>query len=264
MIIDFLSLPTFVMCFIVIIVTSGISILALVFIRKKISYEVFKQNHEVGGFLFNALGLIYAVLIAFVVIATWEEYNYAHEICDKEANMLQDVFLNSDGLPEQYRTPIKEKVLEYLRGVINEDWPLLSIGEANPSSKAKLLELWNIFVNMESITSMKQQVIYNESLEKINEITDYRRLRILSSQSHIPAVIWTVLIIGALTSVGFSLFFGSKDLVVQATMTALFAMTNGIILLLILTLDHPFTGDIQITPEPFEYILNHLEHYVTK
>ncbi len=260
MIHDFLELPTFVMCSIAMLLSTTISVTALIIIRRKLNWETFRDNHQVGGFLFNALGLIYAVLIAFVVFATWGDYNSAKEYCDREANMMQDLFLNSEALPDSLRTPIKEKILEYLTKVIKEDWPLLSVDKSNPSSRHTLLELWRIYMGINSFENEKQKIVFEETITRLNNVTDFRRMRILSSQNHIPAVIWTVIIIGALTSVGFSLFFGTKSLAVQATMTSLFAMTNSVILLLILALDHPFTGDIKITSLQFENIFSALKN----
>lgn len=264
MIENFLSLPTFLMCTVAIVTGAGISIVALLIIRKKLNWESFQENHEVGGFLFNALGLIYAVLIAFVVYATWEDYNSAKVYCENEANVLQDLFLDSEGLPESSRLPIKEKIIEYMRSVIEQDWPLLSVEEANPESREILVELFGLYTGMDSLNTEKQKIYFAESLGKLNQIAEFRRLRILSSQNHIPAVIWTVIVIGSLTSIGFSLFFGTRSLAVQASMTSLFAMTNAIVLLMILALDHPFTGDIGISPDSYEQILNYLLSYMPK
>ncbi len=260
MIHGFLSLPTFVMCLVAVIVSSGISIIALFIVRKNLNWESFQENHEVGGFLFNALGLIYAVLIAFVVFATWEEYEDAKVVCDNEANTLQDLYLNSEGLPEESQPEVREKILEYLRSVINEDWPMLSKDESNPASKKILVDLWKLYSRIDSLKDDKQGIYLSESLTRLNEVTDYRRMRIMSSQNHIPAIIWTVIIIGALTSIGFSLFFGTRNLIVQATMTSLFAMTNAIVIVMLLALDHPFTGDLRISSEPYEYILNYIQN----
>ncbi len=256
----FLSLPTFMMCLIAIVVGAGISIIALLIIRRNLSWESFKENHEVGGFLFNALGLIYAVLIAFVVYATWEEYDSAKVYCENEANVLQDLFIDSEGLPESARQPIKEKIMEYLRSVIKDDWPQLSLEEANPESRQIMIELSRLYAGMDSLNTDKQKIYFSESLSKLNQITEFRRLRILSSQSHIPAVIWIVIIIGSLTSIGFSLFFGTRSLAIQAAMTSLFAITNVIVIIMIAALDHPFTGDIGITPEAYEQILKNLQN----
>lgn len=252
------------MYLVAVIISIGVSIYILFRVRKNLSLESFQENHQVGGFLFNALGLIYAVLISFVVYATWSDYNSAQGYCDTEANTLQDLFFNSEGLPEEYQPVIQEKIIDYLRIVINEDWPLLSEDKANPDSKEKLTEIWEIYFSIDTLRNEKQKAMFSQSLTKLNDVTDYRRLRILSSQNHIPGIIWTVIVIGALTSVGFSMFFGTRSLIVQASMTSLFTMTNVIILLLILSLDHPFTGDIKISPAPFEQVYNFLQSYIGK
>lgn len=251
MLIDFLNLPTVLLCSITMIVSAGVSILALFFIRKRISWEFFRDSHEVGGFLFNALGLIYAVLIAFVVFATWTEYKEAANWVDLEAVTVHDLYLDSEGLDENVRLRLQEKLLDYANVVINEDWPLLSLGIGNDNSREKLHQMWKVLMSVDTIRSSYGEYAFQELVRKFNELSDYRRLRIMSSANHIPGVIWAVIIIGALTSVGFSLFFGTKNLKVQAIMTALFAMTNAIILLLILILDHPFTGDIKIKPDNY-------------
>ncbi len=259
MIHDFLNLPTFLMCSIAMLFSAGLSILALKLVRSKLNWESFRQNHEVGGFLFNALGLIYAVLIAFVVYATWADYNTAQDYCDREANTLQDLYLNTEALPQAHQSQIREKILKYLTQVVNEDWPLLNIDMDNPSSKQTLIALWRLYMKIDTFENENQKVFFEESVSRLNDVTDFRRMRVLSSQNHIPAVVWTVILIGALTSVGFSLFFGTKSFAVQATMTSLFAMTNAIIILLILALDHPYTGDIKINSFPFESVLNFLK-----
>lgn len=253
-----LSLPAVLMCSLAILLGIVISVVALYVIRKKLHWESFKENHEVGGFLFNALGLIYAVLIAFVVYATWEDYNSAREYCDYEADVLQSLYLNIEGLPAEYQEPIRNDIIEYMRMIIEVDWPLLSEGKENPASRQKLIDIWQAYNSVDSMRSDKEKIFFTESLSKLNDVTEYRRQRILSSQNHIPFVIWIVIIIGALTSIGFSLFFGTRSFLIQATMTSLFTMTNIIVILMILALDHPFTGDIKVSSDVFEQILKYL------
>lgn len=255
MLIKFLTLPTFLICLITIVVSAGISVGLLKLRRRKIQWETFKDNHEVGGFLFNALGLIYAVLVAFVVYATWSDYEACGAVCDREADILQSLYLNCEGLPEDSQAEIRKDILDYLEMIIKDDWPLLAKGEANPVSRAKLIEIWRNFNNINEFQNEKQKAYFSEALNKLNDITELRRQRILGAQNHIPVIIWTVIIIGALTSVGFSLFFGTRSFAIQAVMTSLFAMTNAIVIIMILALDYPFTGDIKISSSAFEQVL---------
>jgi len=264
MINDFLSLPTILLCLIAVFVSAGLSIIALVFIRKRFKWQFFKDNHEVAGFLFNALGLIYAVLVAFVAYSAWTDYDEAKHNAEQEANQIHDLFLISRGLPDVYHRPIAETLMEYLTSVINVEWQLLSDGKSNAESKETLIDLWKIYLNVKNLKTAEQNILYTESLTKLNYLTDLRLLRIQSSQDHTPAIIWTVIIIGALTSIGFSLFFGAKSLMIQSIMTGLFAMTNALLLLLVLVLDYPFSGDDKITSESFINVLEYIKKYLTE
>jgi hypothetical protein len=54
---------------------------------------VSRQRHnDVAGFIYAALGVIYAVLLALVVISVWEEYQAASETVEEEANSVAEIF----------------------------------------------------------------------------------------------------------------------------------------------------------------------------
>ncbi len=44
-------------------------------IRSSVGVERLELNNEVAGFMFAAIGVVYAVLLAFVVIAVWEKFS---------------------------------------------------------------------------------------------------------------------------------------------------------------------------------------------
>jgi heme/copper-type cytochrome/quinol oxidase subunit 2 len=51
-----------------------------------------QPHNDVAGFIYAALGVIYAVLLALVVIAVWEEYDAANVTVEQEANALAEIF----------------------------------------------------------------------------------------------------------------------------------------------------------------------------
>ena len=51
------------------------------------------EHNDVAGFIYAVLGVIYAVLLALVVIATWEEFGRARVTVEAEANALAEIFL---------------------------------------------------------------------------------------------------------------------------------------------------------------------------
>ena len=51
-------------------VTTLLALAGLHFVRKRYPADVLKENHEVGAIIFNAFGLLYGVVVAFVVFVT--------------------------------------------------------------------------------------------------------------------------------------------------------------------------------------------------
>jgi hypothetical protein len=67
--------------------------------------------------------------------------------------------------------------------------------------------------------------------------------------------VWPVLIIGGVLLIGFTYFFRMDNLWLQAAMTAVLAVLIAGVLFLIFSLDHPFTGPVQVDREPFRHAL---------
>jgi hypothetical protein len=89
-----------------------------------------RQHNDVAGFIYAALGVIYAVLLALVVIAVWEEYRAASETVEQEANALAEIFWLAHRLPEPEGSHLQELATSYAEEVVDSEWPLMEQGEA--------------------------------------------------------------------------------------------------------------------------------------
>ncbi|MFI5144629.1 MAG: DUF4239 domain-containing protein [Ignavibacteria bacterium] len=228
--------------------------------RKKVSHESLRENHEVAGFIFNAFELIYAVLIAFVVFATWSSYDESEKNVEMEANKLSDMFLDANAFSDTLKYNIRSAITEYTKAVVEQEWPIMQNHEKVPSSVIESLrKVWNAYekVDMKSINNPH---MYDESLRQLNSMSEYRRLRWLASRKSTPGVIWLVLIAGALASVSYTFFFGTKHVKAQYVMTSVLTVINAFVLFLIFILDHPFTGYSAISNDAFKTILGMFTH----
>lgn len=249
-----LELPVVLSFLIVGTVSALLASLGLKLVRRKFSAEMMKEHHEVAGFIFNAFGLIYAVLIAFVVFATWTDFDGTKKNIEMEASCLSDLFFDAQGFPEPLKTSVQTSIVEYTQMVINEEWSYLARDERSPSGLKATQKLWSAYLSAD-VKSLPNQPLYQESLKRLNNLGEYRRLRVFSAVNTIPFAIWLVLIIGAVISITYTYFFGTKNLTAQYIMTAVLSFTTGLILFLIYILDHPFTGYNKITPEAFDMVL---------
>ncbi|MEJ7814562.1 MAG: hypothetical protein WKF53_05230 [Rubrobacter sp.] len=82
-----------------------------------------QQHNDVAGFIYAALGVIYAVLLALVVIAVWEEYRAASETVEQEANALAEIFWLAHRLPEPEGSHLQELARSYAEEVSHKSGP---------------------------------------------------------------------------------------------------------------------------------------------
>ena len=236
-------------------VTVFISYIGLKLVRRYFSEDVLKQNHEAGGFIFNAFGLIYAVLIAFVVFATWTEYDESKKNIDQEAIEISDLYHNSKAFPEPYREQAVPLLKNYIHAVINDEWSGLENGELSEKARESINMLWSFYTGID-FSLIKNEAAYQESLKHLNDLTEKRRTRLFDSRNNIPGIIWAVLFFGAFGTVLYTYFFFAKNLKHQFVMTSALTILNTLILYMIVMLDNPFRGYIKVDFSPFEYTLH--------
>src|SRR5215210_2496908 len=109
---------------------SIIAIIGLTVVQRLVPATIRKEHNEVAGFIYAALGVIYAVLLALVVIAVWEEYGRARVTVESEANALAEIFWLAHQLPDPERHHLQELARSYAEEVVEEEWPLMEQGRA--------------------------------------------------------------------------------------------------------------------------------------
>src|SRR5712672_3613249 len=112
-----LKLPPPVSFFIVSAITTFLSLAGLYLVRRKYSTEVLKENHEVAAIIFNAFGLFYGVIMAFVVFVTWSGYDDATKNLQMEANEADDLFHIAKAFPEPTNKIIQQGLMDYTASV---------------------------------------------------------------------------------------------------------------------------------------------------
>ncbi len=253
----FLQFPFTVSVIILSAVSITVFFVLLKAVRKIIPHELLKENHDVAGYLYNAICFIYAVLIAFVVYATWNSLRETNTIIVQESNHLLDLYYDASAFPDPIRKDIETAIRDYVMKVTKEEWESLSEGKRNLEAAKIFGKLKKIFMSIDSSLLPNNNVLA-ESLKNLNEAGEYRRLRLLKSREHIPDIIWMVLIICSVVLIFFTFFFGAKNISHQFFMTAILIFISVLVLYLIYVLDHPFIGQCRITTDAFEPILSYI------
>ena len=241
-------------------VTTAIALAGLRFVRKKYPAEVLKENHEVAAIIFNAFGLLYGVVVAFVVFVTWSGYDDATKNLQMEANETDDIFHITEAYPDPARKMIQQALMDYVASVYDDELKRMSQGDISLHSNRAMATLITDFYQIDE-KSVPNRELYGESLRGINKLAEYRRLRIFAGNNTIPSVIWVVLLVGGLITVSYTYFLGVKNIRAQYLMTAALTVTITLILVLIYILDHPFTGASSVSLKPLKEIIEIMQKH---
>jgi hypothetical protein len=82
-----------------------------------------------------------------------------------------------------------------------------------------------------------------------------RDARISEDVTGLNGVMWWVVFLGAVITIGFTYLFGFKNDRIQAAMIGTLATLIGLVIFLTLSMDYPFQGSIQVQPEAFRHLL---------
>ena len=99
------------------------------FFHRLVHVGVRKAHNDLAGFTIAVIGVLYAVLLAFITIATWESFSRASDIVENESDFAGGIYLDTQGLPPAKGQPIRDAIARYVNVVISEEWPVQRAGK---------------------------------------------------------------------------------------------------------------------------------------
>jgi Protein of unknown function (DUF4239) len=235
----------------------GFFISGFLLVSNFVQHSKMEIHNEVAGFIYAVVGVIYAVLLAFVVISVWVQYTDAEKNVNTEASHVADIYRNANGFPDSVKKEIQAGAIQYMNDMINYEWKAMEVFQTSEEAKKSYVNMWRMHEKFKPTTAY-ESIWYAESIKELDELADSRRFRINSINYNIHPFMWLVLYIGAFITIGFTYLFGTKNKIAHIIMVFSLSAVIGLILLLIDSFEHPFTGLIHLTPESFINALKQL------
>jgi hypothetical protein len=251
------GVPTWILGVLIVGLSAGVSALALVVVHRRISNEVRRTQNDIAGYISNIAAFVYAVLLAFLAVAVWQNYQSVQSIVQLEANAASDVYRQADGYPPALRQRVRDGIREYVDRVIADEWPRLSTGGESLVVVRGLHAVHGEMLRFQPADA-RERIVQDQQLLAMKSLLDQRRNRIYASGSGLHPVVWAVIVIGSVLIIAFCLFMGTANVRAHLAMTALLGASIGLVIFLIVALDRPFRGSVGIAPGPFVHIRGHM------
>jgi hypothetical protein len=247
------NLPLWTLLALIVVFPTLLAMSAQLLIRRRFGLDKLAKNNEIAGFKFATVGVIYAVLLAFAVIVVWEKFNEAQNAVADEAGATAALFRYSEG-KEPEAVALRKALTDYLKTAIDKDWPAMARESESHEVTQALDHLYSTAMALNR-SPTRTSADMSEVFRQIDNVTVARRVRLHLGIGLVPSVIWMVLFLGATLTVGFTLFFGSDNLLAQISMTGVLSVLVTTGLVVIISIDHPFTGPVYIHPDALESVL---------
>jgi hypothetical protein len=198
------------------------------------------------------LGILFALLVGFIAVEVWSNFDKARVAVATEASALRAVVLLAGTFPDEQRTRIYALINRHIEESVNKEWPEMAQRRATLSTlpTALIEELHDTLALKPADDS--QRAAQLEMVKALHTALDARRQRIVISESALGTVKWLgILLQGLCTLIAIAMVHSDNRIACAITLT-LFATGIALSVLLIAAYSRPFTS---VGPELLKQVI---------
>ncbi len=224
--------------------------------RRLIHRNVAAYHNEVMISLFAASGVVYAVLLGFLVIVVWESYDNAHRNLADEAATLVPLYRLTYGMQAKEGVEMRALIRQYANAVIQDEWPTLGTNRAGSMMARKAIgDIDRLFAKMDQNMKAADEAVNAEFLHTTSKIVADRNERLLEAADDVPWVMWLGAVGGGVIVMIMSFLIYMERAWPHVLMASLMASLIGLLLFMMMVFSRPFTGPLALGPDHFRYAL---------
>ncbi|MFC5948044.1 hypothetical protein ACFQH9_07130 [Pseudonocardia lutea] len=198
--------------------------------------------------LLSPMGLIFGLLVGFLVADVWADRGQAASAVGEEASALRDVDLLSGAFPTA-QPRIRQLLRDQIDAYVSAEWPQMSGGRATLTvAPAGLVEVQRVVLDL-PVDTEGRRVAQDRLVTAVDRALEARRTRLALSTSVIDPLRLIALYLVAVTTLAAMACVQADRLRRAATALALLATAMAIALTLLVAQGAPFTGYFAIPPD---------------
>jgi len=254
----------------IVLVAAGASTAGLYFVRRAIHYSTLKPYNDVVGLAHGTIGVVYAVVLGFTIIVSWEQFDAADRNVGEEASTIADLYNDNKLLIATYQdqngrsttsllpsgdelNTMQWALQDYVNAIVESEWDAMAAGRDDVRTRNSYAFIWASYAKYTRDANLNplQSTFFGESLRKLNDLGAHRRARLLDARKSLPPRFWTLLVGCGMLIVAFSFLYGIEKAILHVLISTTLAALIGVCLALILSLEHSFLGGTAISKQPF-------------
>jgi hypothetical protein len=245
---------SYAVAFLIVSLSTIIACAGSVLVFRTLQLDARRRQHEVGNPVFLQVGVMFAVLLAFVFSEVWGEYNTAASAIDGECAALHGAAMLAETLPRQVGKPVNQAILAYAQTVAEKEWPLMEHRRRSPDATAKFDSIVKA-VSRIDVARPADAANENQIVSLIMQAHVQRETRIFEMGSGLPHIMWAVLLLIAGVLIASVLLAGVESRFGHLVFAGGFTGCTVMVLVLVRMLDYPFEGALALPNTDFLQII---------
>jgi hypothetical protein len=229
-------------------------LIGLYIFHRLVSWQARELDTAMVGLSYALSGGIYAVMLAFVAVGTYETMDKTATIASDEANSLGGLAFDSAGLPAELALRMRADVDKYIDIVTQKEWPsqkAYRMEDRNYQEGWAQIRRMSLDISNFEPATQGQATVKAEMAHVVNDLFSQRRARLLAANAHLPDAVWQMLIFGLVLVAVYVYLFGPHNYRIHMAVTALTMLSIGLVFTLIIALDYPFRGDLSVDDDAY-------------
>ena len=210
-------------------------------------------NDAISGTV-QAIGVFYGITVGLIAVGVWNTNSNARDLVSREAASIGFLYHDLGGYPSPVREELRSTLRAYTVFTIEQAWPAQSKGQILDGG-TKILETFEATLFTFQPANASQIALHQETLRAYNSLVEYRRLRVDAVSSGLSNIMWSVIWVGAIISIGVAYLFKIEDPKMHAILVSLMSGFLAMVLFMIVINDKPFYGAVTIKPDAYELII---------
>jgi hypothetical protein len=244
------DIPTVLLGFVVVGVSIGLALALLTLVQRR-KFDVIEDNGALEV-VFAVIGAVYGILLAFVIVDLWTNFNAARDTVSSEASALAQVEIDTRALAQPDRARIDAAMSAYIHAVLNDEGQAMRTGRESMRAHDALDQLaFALEKSHLRPANAVQEAWYSEAVTKLNDVATARRQRTEAARRDVPMPFRLLIFVGSLVPIGFMTLVRVPHRGVKTLMVVVVAALVAYAVFLVLILDYPFSGTVSVSLEPF-------------
>ena len=217
----------------------------------------FSIDLDIGGIIYGGIVAVYSILLAFIVVIVWEQYQNTGDRIQEESSKVFNLYRASYAFPDSTTgKKIRTTVIAYVNSVVDNEFPAMEHDTTSSLTQHKYNQVWDMIYSIRPNTE-NEKIWYASMVTSVNQFGEARIIRISDIDPSLPPLMWNILLAGGAIIILFAILFKTNNNSAHFLKILMFSIVIVFNLMLVNLLDHPYKGLLKIEPSAFTKILKH-------